>query len=128
MAELNIPSAKLTPSVMFDFSKGFFEIKGSSIPENAVEFYDPIIAAVLKYGENALPVTTVNFHFTFFNTSSSKCLLKLLSAFSSLNKRATKVKINWSYDPDDEDLLETANDLESSCGLEFNYLAVEDED
>lgn len=126
MPDLIIPEDKKTPAVTFYFNQGVFHLKGKSIPENAVDFYNPIIEALVAYGNHAQPVTTVNFALEFFNTSSSKCLLKLLSALANINRRLTKVVINWHYDPDDEDLLETANDLETSCGLEFNYIAVED--
>lgn len=127
MNELIIPQAKLTPSVNFNFQSGIFEMKGNSIPENAPAFYDPLCEAVNQYGTNAQANTVLNIRLNYFNTSSSKCLLKLFSAFSSLHNKVTQVEVNWYHDPDDEDLLETANDLEFSCQLEFNYIAVETE-
>lgn len=125
MELLNLAESKLTPRVNFDFSTGTLDITGKSIPEDAPGFYSTIMDAVIRYEQSPQAVTTLNFALVYFNTSSSKCLLKLLTTFSAMNKRLTKVKVNWSYDVDDEDQLETANDLESSSGLEFNYIGVD---
>lgn len=123
MEALNIAEAKNTPSIVFDLKNGNLEIKGKSIPENAPDFYQPLMEAIQVYSEALQAITTLNFSLLFFNTSSSKYLLKILTAFATLNKRGTKVVINWYHDPDDEDMLETANDIENSCGLEFKYHA-----
>ena len=123
--KIEIEATKSTPSVFIDFSRGLFEFKGRSIPEDPREFYDPILKTIEVYGEQAQEVTLVNIALNYFNTSSSKYILRLLASFSNLNKRVSKVKVNWYYDTSDEDLLETANDIESSCGLKFSYIGID---
>jgi SiaC family regulatory phosphoprotein len=126
MKLLTIAEGKHTPSIDFDLAKGTLNLKGKSIPENAPEFYQPLIEAITEYALALQPITTLNISLIFFNTSSSKYLLKVLTSFASLNKRGTTILVNWHHDPDDEDMLETANDLENSCGLDFKYVVDED--
>jgi hypothetical protein len=128
MQVLEIPETRLSPSVYFDPSLGALNIKGRSIPEDAVEFYKPVIQALEQYEEHARPETTVNFAFIHFATSSSKCILQILNMLARFHKRVTKVKINWYYDITDEDLLETAKDLEEISTLKFNFIGVNPED
>jgi hypothetical protein len=126
MELLTIEEGKHTPSINFDLTKGILNIKGKSIPENSTEFYQPLIEAITEYGLALQPTTTLTISLIFFNTSSSKYLLKILTSFASLNTKGTTVLVNWHHDPDDEDMLETANDLENSCGLDFKYIVDED--
>ncbi|MCC6371513.1 MAG: DUF1987 domain-containing protein [Bacteroidia bacterium] len=126
MDVLSIAEAKSTPAIRFDLNAGQLDIKGRSIPENAPEFYQPLMKAIDEYGTNPQSETIVNFALVYFNTSSSKCLLRILTALSNINTKGTKVKINWYYDGSDDDQLETANDLESTSDLHFNYICVDE--
>lgn len=117
--------SKSTPAITLNFLNGTFELKGISIPENAIGFYEPVLEAIREYENKAQANTTVTFALTYFNTSSSKCILRILSAFADMHKRVTKVKVEWYYDISDDDQLETANDLEDSCNLEFKYIGVD---
>ena len=62
------------------------------------------------------PLTSVNFKLRYFNTSSSKAILKVLIMFADLHKRLTRVKVNWYYDADDEDMHDTAKDPRKHIG------------
>ncbi len=115
-------ATKSTPAIRFDFGTGVLDIKGISIPEDAPSYYKPLMDAIKKYGEKAQKQTVLNFSFTFFNTSSSKCILSLLNAFGKLNNRVTNVKVNWYYEAADEDLLETAQDFESIVDIDFKFI------
>lgn len=122
MEIFKIEATRSTPSVNFDFGSGIMEINGMSVPEDAINFYIPVNDTVLRYGKNAQPITTLNLHFLYFNTSSSKCILGLLNAFAKLHNEVTKVKVNWIYDPADEDQYETAQDFQSITGLDFRFI------
>ena len=117
-----LEATKSTPAIRFDFATGVLDIKGISIPEDAPGFHKPLMEAIRKYGEKVQKQTTLNFAYSFFNTSSSKCILGLLNAFAKLNKQGTHVKVNWYYEVSDDDLLETAQDFESIVDLEFKFI------
>lgn len=127
MESLKIEATKSTPSVNFDFSQGLLEIKGISKSTNAIEFYGPVMVAIEEYEGKALAQTTLNFFFKYFSTSSSKCILGILNEFKKLNKRATKVKVNWYYEEHDEDMLDAIKDYETLVELDFKFIPVPDD-
>ena len=86
MEKINIESTPKTPSISFDFEKGFLEIKGRSIPENSIAFYKPIVESLEKYGSKPQGTTTVNIQLEYFNTSSSKCILDVFKKLESIHK------------------------------------------
>ena len=75
MDSIKIEGTPKTPTVNFTADNGILEIKGRSIPENAVEFYKPLVDWIGNYGDAAKENTEVNVQLEYFNTSSSKCIL-----------------------------------------------------
>ena len=124
MEKINIESPPKTPSINFDFEKGFLEIKGRSIPENSIEFYKPIVESLEKYGSMPKPVTTVNIQLEYFNTSSSKCILDVFKKLESIHKSGNQLVINWYYEQDDEDMLEAGEDYQAIINVPFKMIQI----
>lgn len=101
---LIIETTEDTPRIYFDQSKGIFEISEKSLPEDAVEFYNPIIEWIGKYSKSPNKVTNFNFKLDYFNTASSKQLIKILLLLEKI-ARKHDVNINWYYREIDEDML-----------------------
>lgn len=119
-----ISETKTTPEIRFDFSWGILEIKGVSIPEYPAEYYRPLMDAISRYAKKTKETTTVNFSLKYFNSSSARSLLNIISAFKSIVHSSSKIIVNWYYDMADEDQLETVKDLEDLSGIKFNYIGV----
>jgi hypothetical protein len=115
-----------TPFVKFDGEKGLVEIKGRSIPENAIEFYKPLIDWLDKYAEQPPTKTSVNVKLEYFNTSSSKCILDIFRKFELLHKKGNDVEINWYYEEDDEDMFEAGEDYQSIVHIPFKMIEMEE--
>ena len=126
MEKINIESTPKTPSISFDFEKGFLEIKGRSIPENSIEFYKPIVESLEKYGAKPQGVTTVNIQLEYFNTSSSKCILDVFKKLESIHKNGNQLVINWYYEQDDEDMLEAGEDYQAIINVPFKMIQIEE--
>jgi SiaC family regulatory phosphoprotein len=124
MEFLKIEATKSTPEINFDFAAGLLEIKGQAKSTNALEFFQPLMLALEAYTEKAPPVTRVNLFLEYFSTSSSKCLLGILNELKKMNRRVTKVMVNWYYEEHDEDMLEAIKDYESLIDLNFKFIAV----
>lgn len=124
MSNLYIAAGKNSPEVKINNEEGYFELGGISILENPTAFYEQIYNAITEYGKNPRPETSVNIKLKYFNTSSSKAVLKVLLLFAAMHKRLTRIKVNWYYDMSDEDMHDTAKDIESVSGLEFNFIAI----
>ena len=126
MEKINIESTPKTPSISFDFEKGFLEIKGRSIPENSIEFYKPIVESLEKYGSKPQGTTTVNIQLEYFNTSSSKCILDVFKKLESIHKSGNQLVINWYYEQDDEDMLEAGEDYQAIINVPFKMIQIEE--
>ena len=126
MENLNLDGSAKTPSVKFDFENGSMELKGRSIPENSVEFYQPLNEWIDGYGASPKGKTIVDIKLEYFNTSSSKCILDLFKKLESLNGTQTEVVVNWYFEQDDEDMEEAGEDYQAIIGLPFNMIEVEE--
>jgi hypothetical protein len=126
MESIIIEGTPKTPTVEFNAEEGKVEIKGRSIPENSVEFYNPLIAWLEEFGNNPKDVTQVNIQLEYFNTSSSKCILDVFKKLESLAKAGNDIKVNWFYEEDDEDMLEAGEDYQSIIKLPFKMIEIEE--
>ncbi|MEF8809977.1 MAG: DUF1987 domain-containing protein [Bacteroidales bacterium] len=126
MESLSIEGTNKTPSVKLDPVSGVIEIKGRSIPENSIEFYRPIVEWLDEYAKNPNKKTRVNVQLEYFNTSSSKCILDIFKKLESLKKSRNEVIINWYYEEDDEDMLESGEDYESIIRIPFKMIEIVD--
>lgn len=126
METLVITATPKTPEILLDSERGILEFKGRSIPENAIEFYKPIIDWIDEYGKSPKDITSVKMHLEYFNTSSSKCILDVFKKLEDIKKAMNDVVINWYYEEDDEDMLEAGEDYESIIRIPFKMIEVID--
>lgn len=126
MENLHLDGSAKTPSVKFDFENGSMELKGRSIPENSVEFYQPLNEWIDGYSSSPKEKTVVDIKLEYFNTSSSKCILDLFKKLEGLNGDSTEVIVNWYFEQDDEDMEEAGEDYQAIIGLPFNMIEVEE--
>ena len=124
MEKYSVEGTQKTPTINFDLTKGELEMHGSSIPENSVDFYKPLIAALDEYTASPKPTTNVTFNMRYFNTSSSKRILDVFKKLEIINRNGSAVTINWVYEDDDDDMLEAGEDYESVVDLTFKMVPV----
>lgn len=67
-----------TPLVNFNQIDGLIELKGRSIPENAAEFYFPLLEWLNRYIQNPSKHTHFVFYLEYINSISQKCWLIFL--------------------------------------------------
>jgi len=126
MEPINIEGTPKTPTVNFDGSSGILEIKGRSIPENAVEFYKPLVDWLGNYAAVAPDSTDVNVQLEYFNTSSSKCILDVFKKLEGITGAGKAVIIKWHYEEDDEDMLEAGEDYQAIINIPFKMIEMEE--
>ena len=119
MIDLQIESTKTSPYIMVDSTEKIIELKGKSTPENAVQFYYPVINNIKKLFSAVSGEIHVNMALEYFNTSSSKCIFDMLKVLKSLQDDDREIVINWYYEEDDEDMLETGEDYQDLLGMNF---------
>ncbi len=127
MDNLEITGSAKTPSILFTASTGILEIKGRSIPENAIDFFKPLVDWLDEYSNAPVKLTQANIQLEYFNTSSSKCILDIFKKLESINKQDdSDVIINWFYEEDDEDMLEAGEDYQSILKIPFKMIEIEE--
>jgi hypothetical protein len=126
MLRLELRETITTPYVMLDAVEGVIKIEGRSIPENVIDFFQPILSWIEKYTLEPKPITTVHFKLEYFNTSSSKRLFDIMKKVESISPtEGGKVVINWYYEEDDEDIYFAGNDYKALITkVEFNLIEV----
>jgi hypothetical protein len=131
MKKLIIEETEFTPYIELDAIDRLFVFKGVSRPENVKSFYEPVINWLSQYekeylklpGEmySAIPLR-VMFHFSYFNSASSKMLLQILEYFADLHKHGFNVRIEYYYDEGDDQMKEDGEDFSSAVDIQFTFI------
>lgn len=124
MDQYAIEGTQKNPTIKFDLTKGELSVSGNSIPENSVDFYKPLLAALDEYTASPKPTTTVTFSMRYFNTSSSKRILDIFKKLEIINRGGSAVSVNWVYEDDDDDMLEAGEDYQSVVDLNFTMVPI----
>jgi len=103
MESLFIESSEDTPKVNLNADTGIFLIAERSLPENAFEFYQPILKWLNQYSESPQDETIVNFKLDYFTTSSAKQIIKIFLSLEEINS-VSLVQVNWYYKKEDVDM------------------------
>ncbi len=119
MKALEIPKTKFTLAVDFDPAEGNFAMKGSSYPENALEFFQPIFAWLERYIAEIDRPITLRLELEYLNTSSSKCILDFFKILEAYHQEGGKVRVLWFYEANDEDMLETGEEFLEDLDFPF---------
>jgi len=116
MEALHRVETRNTPKVSFDPKTGRLELSGyRSMPESALDFYQPLIDWADKYAQTTQTLNTLfTIRLEYFNTSSGKCILSVLKKIDLLAKKGHLVIVHWYYEEDDEDMLINAEDMNTS--------------
>lgn len=112
-----------TPKVVLDAERGIFELAQMSLPEDAVDFYAPIIQWLVEYSQNPNEKTVFDMKLEYFNTASSKQLIQILLLLQGL-KDKSEVTINWYYKEIDEDMQGLGEEYSQIINLPFNLIPV----
>ncbi|MDD2562759.1 MAG: DUF1987 domain-containing protein [Salinivirgaceae bacterium] len=100
---LFIEETEDTPRVLFDPTKGIFEISKKSLPEDAIGFYNSIFEWFNLYIDNPNIDTNFCFNLEYYSTSTAKQITKLMFLLEKLSERSN-VKVTWKYKAGDKDM------------------------
>jgi hypothetical protein len=131
MKKLVIEETEFTPYIELDAQERNFVFKGVSRPENVTLFYEPVIewlklyeSEYLKLPEemySAIPLR-VMFHFSYFNSATSKMLLQILEYFADLRRHGFNLIIEFYYDEGDDQMREDGEDFSEAIGVPFKFV------
>lgn len=123
MENLIIQCTDDTPSVYFSVNEKKFEISERSLPENSIEFFQPILSWLENYSQSPLNSTVFEFKLEYFNTSSAKQIAKLLLILEKISK-TSDVLIKWYYSKDDKDIMASGTRYQKLINIKFELIEI----
>jgi hypothetical protein len=123
MEKFEIEGTLKTPKIILDGDDGTLLIEGRSNPENAREFFQPVIDWLDEYLKNPAEKTNLRVNLEHFNTSSSKYLMEILRKIRYLADNDHLFNVTWMYEEDDLEMLDTAEAYEMMTGLRFQKVS-----
>jgi hypothetical protein len=125
MQALRISKTFQTPSVVFDPAESIFELSGNSLPNNPHWFYMPILEWLDGYAENPNPETIFVFRLSHQNSSTKKMFYEILKVINRIHVSGYRVRLDWYFPADDEDLLQTGVEFEKAFSFPLHTIPVE---
>ena len=122
---LEIRGAVKTPNITYSPADNYFEISGKSIPEDHNSFFKPVLEWLDDFTANPPEQTKVDVNLEYFNTSSSKILLKIFKTLEKVHLKNKLVEINWHFEEDDLDMKECGQDFSAMLNLPFTLIEEE---
>lgn len=124
MDKLSLPATAATPAVDFDAATGVLAISGESYPENAFEFYKPLLGWTATFLRQASAAVTAEIALSYLNTSSIKSVMDLLDLLEAAHRGGAQVSVRWSYHQDNDRALEMIEEFREEVTLPFFIIAV----
>ena len=119
MEKIELAITKDTPLVEMNPGTGKIIIEGECYPENAFQFFKPIIDWVKSYVELNMGGLIAEIKLDYFNSSTSKCLLDFFEVLEDFHSRGGTVSVIWYYEDGDEDIRESVEDFSEDLSLAF---------
>ena len=117
MDTLTLQGTDDTPEILLDKKNEIFEISGRSLPEDAVEFYRPVLEWIERYKNEPNSKTEFVLKLEYTNTASSKLIQDVLFSLEDLEG----AKIVWCYREDDDDMNEMGHEYSEIVDLPFEF-------
>lgn len=126
IVKLEIQATQTTLGIILDPVSHQLCFSGISYPTNPITFFQPVLDWVENYLlESASAQVTINLHMSYFNTSSSTYLFRIMEMFDSSNKKHGNVRVLWHYEDEDDDVLDAWKSLLFDLDLTFELVKID---
>ena len=100
-----------SPKLLLDPKLGKILVKGRSFMEDTVPYYSAILEWLRDYFKEPQQETVIELEFEYINSASERMVIDVLAEFNKYFILGHKVKVIWSYPPEDESLIEMGEEL-----------------
>jgi len=127
MKDIFIARTIESPEVDFKFSCNVLSLAGEAYPENASEFFRPILLALESFLEASdNKDIEFNFRLTYFNSASTKMLYSMFGLLDESASTKNRIILNWHHDKDDDTMLEYGESVKDDFNaLDFRLVETE---
>jgi len=123
METLKIAPTEDTPEVNMDVDNNKFMFSGRSLPEDVVNFYQPVLDWLDAFETSPIENAEFEFKLEYFNTASSKLILDILLKINDIFEDGTPLKVKWYYMEMDIDLEEAGEEYSELVEVPFELVA-----
>ena len=124
MNNLSLAATAATPCVEFNADTGILAISGESYPENAFEFFRPLLAWTAGFLKESTGSATAEIALSYLNTSSIKSVMDLLDLLEAAHREGRQVSVRWSYRKESDRALEMIEEFKEEVTLPFFIVPV----
>ena len=119
---LKIEATRQTPGIYFDSNEGIFHIFGQTYPEDVNEVFKPIFEWLSDFEPERGKQYIVKINMKYYNTASSRKLFDLLRTFNELYRNNYLFTVQWCYNKEDEDILESGQNFDDLTEMPFEFI------
>lgn len=122
MEVLIIEPTEHTPGIDFNPATGKLVLTGRSLPENAIEFYDPVFEWLDSYLKSAPQVTELHVDLDYLNSISHKMVLEILKNTRKVMEMGKNMHVKWYYEEEDEKMMEEGKAIASEFEIPIDLI------
>lgn len=112
METIQIAATERTPSVLLDFDNHNYSLSGESYPEDVSDFYSSMLNQLENHlGQLRDVALRFDFSFVYFNSSSTKVIMRLFEMLEETAQSGNQVLVNWYYKEGDEIMQEMGEEF-----------------
>lgn len=126
MEHLQLEATPTSAYVNFNPTTGKIEMSGRSVPENPLEFFNPLTSWLETYRKEVAQPLSFDVKLEYFNTSSSKCLLDVFKKILLMHRAGIQTEIIWWCEEFDDDMVEAGEDYKEMLNMPFNIKILEE--
>lgn len=111
-----------TPEVTMDKNNLLLKICGPSFPEDAIDFYTPVVNWVKELGSSFTGTFVCELDFTILSSASNKMIFEILLLLEQLTKTGHKAMVKWYYESFDEDMYDEGRGFRDGMKVPFELI------
>jgi len=119
---VTIEQSEDSPNVILNPNKPEIILKGSSFPEDAVEFYSPVINWLNENENNFNNTLVCEFNYSILSSASNKMVFEILLKLEKLKEKGKDIYVKWFYSGYDEDMYDEGRGFKDSMNLRFDLI------
>jgi hypothetical protein len=121
-----IKASERTPEFNYNSSSGEMIFTGESYPENASNFYKPILEKLESLCQSNTPLI-LKFELIYLNSSSLGIFRNMMNLLVKYVHEGNSISVIWQYFEDDEGIIEIGQDLhELFPSIDFQFKTITD--
>lgn len=119
---VTIEPSEDTPTIIMDPGKPEIVIKGSSFPEDAIQFYTPVIEWINENEKLFTKTLVCEFSYSILSSASNKMVFEILLKLEKLKEKGKEIHVKWMYSGYDEDMYDEGRGFKESMNLKFDLI------